>query len=110
MDYYSKNVIQKQLLDDPGLVKIKNVLEDKENEPVLHGGELPAELETILNNVAASYRSLYWEQQNRNNRLWISLVQPLVGKYGDVLAPELGKLYLEMWVWRNEEKPLSCPH
>jgi hypothetical protein len=97
VDYYAKNVVTKDLLFDTGLVKIKNILEDKENELVLSGPAIPAALEMVLNGVAQNYRTVFWEKQNRNNQQWISLIQPLVEKYGDTLRRELQRLYLSHW-------------
>lgn len=97
IDYYAKNVVSRDLLFDIGLVKIKNILEDEENESVLSGPALPAALETALNGVAQNYRTVFWEQQKRNNQQWINLIQLLVQKYGDTLTRELQRLYLSKW-------------
>jgi hypothetical protein len=95
--YYTKNIIRKDLLSDTGLIRIKNVLEDKEDESVLAGPELPADLETVLNGVAQSYSVLFWKEQDRNNRQWIKWMQPLVGQLGDTLRRALQRKYLAHW-------------
>lgn len=97
IDYYTQNLAGKDLLFDSSMVVTKDILEENENKPALAGTKLPGGLETILNQVAPSYRALFWPQQDRTNQLWITAAQSLVQEYGDTLAGELSGLYLTPW-------------
>lgn len=97
LNYYRINLVDKDLLFDSSMEKIKTVLVNKESEPLLQDAGFPAGLVTVLNNVSNSYKTYFWPKENANNRSWINAVNSLLQKYGDTIAEEIGRVYKNPW-------------
>jgi hypothetical protein len=98
IDYYRRNLIQKDLLFDEDMVRAKDALEDQETNAGLKVSDaLPAEWQSLLIAVAPGYRLHFWKQQDQLNRQWIADARPLLAEHGPRIAATLEKDYLTPW-------------
>lgn len=97
INYYKEKLINRDLLLDTGMVTLKNILEDRENDVVLIDQRLPMALKTILNNVSKSYKTLFWAKQDQINQQWIAGLRPLLQQNISIIAKELEDVYQTAW-------------
>lgn len=58
---------------------------------------LPSELVERLNQVAPSYRRVWWTRHDRANRLLVARLDSLLTRYGDSVANQLVRAYRVPW-------------
>lgn len=96
--YYKSKMIDHDLLMEPDMIRLKDHLEDVENESALHADQLlDADLVAALEQAAPVYRAHWWPQQDNENRAWIAAVSPLVEQYGARLSQEIATAYDTQW-------------
>lgn len=104
VDYYAKNLAEKDLLFNGDMVNYKNRLTELENcadltarsDPGCDAG-LPPEMARALEAAARVYRAHWWPEQDRANRAWIAGVSPRVQQMGGDLAQRLAEVYQARW-------------
>jgi hypothetical protein len=84
-------------LRDRELIKANYELSDAGNNQSLAGRDLPPELIAALEQAAPVYRTLWWNEQDRQNRNWIEAASRLVHKYGQTLADRIALIYRTPW-------------
>src|SRR5712691_10075417 len=96
VEYYEKNLADKDLLFNGDLINYKNRLAELETCADLSGRSapgcdagLPPEMARALETAAPVYRAHWWPEQDRANRAWIAGVSPLVRQMGGDLAQQL---------------------
>ena len=97
VSYYSRSVVQRDLLFDRDLVRIKDELEDAEATADLEGAEIPAELKAALLKATPIYRKHWWARHDAENHQWIAHLEPLVQHGGPALSTKLSIIYGEPW-------------
>src|SRR5215475_9278198 len=94
---YQKNWVNRDLLFDDDLTRIKYRLTELENQTALKQSGLPDELIAALEMAAPVYRAHWWKEHDRINRSWIADVAPLIQKHGRILSEKLATAYRESW-------------
>jgi hypothetical protein len=104
VEYYEKNLADKDLLFNGDLINYKNRLAELETCADLSGRSapgcdagLPPEMARALETAAPVYRAHWWAEQDRANRAWIAAVSPLVRQMGGDLAQQLAEVYQARW-------------
>jgi hypothetical protein len=104
LDYYAAHFIHRDLLLDYQLVAIEDALTQFEACPDLTGRSstscnagLPAQLAAVLERAAPNYRARWWPQHDRQNRIWIASVAPLIRELGTTLSTDLAGIYKSAW-------------
>lgn len=102
--YYVANFADRDLTFNSDLIALKDQLGDLENCTDLSGRSdrscdsgLPKALLQVLEDAAPIYRARWWQQHDRENRLWIARVAPLVRQNGLGLARRLAEIYQAKW-------------
>jgi hypothetical protein len=95
--YYRKNVSPKDAVFDPDLIAMTNALAAAEDASSLAGVKIPADMRTVLEDVAPVYRKVWWERHSRSNRARIEELQALLGRYGQPISDLLTKAYQQSW-------------
>jgi hypothetical protein len=104
VDYYRENHSMKDMQINIDLILLKDQLGDFEDCDELTGKKkstcdagLPGKEGSVLESVAAIYRSHWWADQNRANRRWVARVAPLVREQGVGLSQRLAEIYQSKW-------------
>jgi hypothetical protein len=97
LSYYASTLVHRDLLMDRDMEEIKNELENSENSSDLATAKISSELKSILLTAAPIYRKHWWPRHETVNRDWISILNPLLGRYGNLLTSELAKIYEVPW-------------
>jgi hypothetical protein len=104
LDYYAAHFIHHDLLLDYQLVAIEDALTQFEACPDLTGRSspacnagLPVELAALLERAAPIYRAGWWPRHDRQNRIWIASVAPLIRELGTSLSTDLAGIYKSAW-------------
>ena len=97
LEGYQKNWVNRDLLFDNDLTKIKYRLAELENQTTLKQSGLPDELIATLEMAAPVYRTHWWKEHDRINRSWIEGAASLARKHGRIICERLAKAYREPW-------------
>jgi len=97
LDYYTKAIIERDLLQNGSMVEINDTLSESESAPDLSKSSLNAELRKVLESVAPAYRVRWWPQHDRANRFWIAVAIPMVKQFGPTLIKQLTVAYKAKW-------------
>jgi hypothetical protein len=102
--YYLENHSMKDMQVNIDLILLKDQLGDFEDCDELTGKKrptcdagLPGKEGTVLESVAAIYRSHWWADHNRANRRWVARVAPLVREQGVGVSERLAEIYQSKW-------------
>jgi hypothetical protein len=108
LDYYARELADRDLLFNGDMVNINNRLAAMEVCADLSGREshecasgLRQELIAAMENAAPVYRARWWLQQDRSNRAWVASAAPLVRQFGASLAQQLAATYHSDWPARR---------
>ena len=96
LDYYRRDVVQRDLLTDEA-AEINSRLSSLEAAPSLKDSGLPSGLIAVLDAAAPIYRARWWQDHDRANRAWMQAVAPLLSKYSDTLRKELAAALATDW-------------
>src|SRR2546428_1080644 len=104
VEYYEKNLADKDLLFNGDLINYKNRLAELETCADLSGRSapgcdagLPPEMARALETAVPVYRAHWWAEHDGANRAWIAGVSPLVRQMGGDLARQLAEVYQARW-------------
>src|SRR5262249_37345328 len=97
VNFYMKDLANRDLLFDRTMPPIKNALEDAEDSSNLSGVNMNSDLKKILEAAAPTYTTKFWKKHDESNRKWIAEVSPLALKYGDPIAKRIARLYKTEW-------------
>ena len=97
LSYYSRSVVNRDLLFDHDLIQTKNQLEDAETSSNLSNVKIPAELKAALLRAAPIYRAHWWVRHDKANQEWIARLETLVKQYGLTISTRLSTVYDEPW-------------
>jgi len=97
LESYQKNWVNRDLLFDQDLTRIKLRLAELENQTTLKQSGLPDELIATLEMAAPVYRTHWWKEHDRINRSWIEGAASLARKHGRIICERLAKAYREPW-------------
>jgi len=104
LDYYARELADRDLLFNGDMINIKNRLAEMEGCPDLSGQSDPQcasglrpGLIAALEQAAPVYRARWWADHDRTNRAWAKAVSPLVERLGVALAERLAAAYREQW-------------
>lgn len=95
--YYTRSVVQRDLLFDRELAASKDQLEDAETSRDLAQVNVPEELKAVLLKAAPVYRNHWWATHDAENRAWIARLQPLLIAHAEWLKDSLERIYQEPW-------------
>lgn len=85
------------VLRDRNLIAINYELSDAGNSASLSGRKIPADLLAILEEVAPTYRALWWSADDRRNRDWIAAIAKLVHEHGAEMTQRIANIYATPW-------------
>jgi hypothetical protein len=94
--YYRQALVNKDFLSDEAS-EVNNRLSSLEDALSLQGSSLPSELIAVLDAAAPIYRTKWWPDHDRANRVWVQAVTQLVSKHGVALRKELAAAYATDW-------------
>jgi len=104
LDYYARELADRDLLFNGDMVNISNRLAVLEACTDLSGREsrecasgLREELIATLERAAPVYRAHGWPEHDRSNRAWVASAAPLVRQFGASLALQLAATYRADW-------------
>lgn len=97
VNFYSREMADRDLLFNSDLVILKNRLEEWGAEPTLQTSGLRPAVVEALERAAPVYRARWWPAHDRANRAWIAAAAPLVREYGVDLARQLAAVYEASW-------------
>jgi hypothetical protein len=104
LDYYSRTLASKDLLENYDMVAINDVLASLGTCPDLSGktdvqcdAGLRKEMTDALTAAAPVYRAHWWADDDRANRAWIDQVSLQVQKWGVRVAQQLALVYRGPW-------------
>jgi len=95
--YYEKNVADRDVLFDTGMVAINNRLSALGSASSLTGASVDAQLAVVMQSVAAVYRKLWWTRHDAGNREWIADMQRMLDIYGDSIATQEARAMRSPW-------------
>lgn len=97
LTYYSRKIVNRDLLFDGELIQTKEKLEDAESSPDLAKVDISEALKPALLEAAPIYRRHWWPRHDAQNRKWIASLEPLITRFGPALSTELSRIYDEPW-------------
>jgi hypothetical protein len=104
VDAYAADWSSRDLQLNIDMTVVNNRLSELENCGELSGknrveckADLREDLVTALDEAAPIYRARWWNEQDRENRMWIAQVAPLVRRMGADLSEELADIYHTPW-------------
>jgi hypothetical protein len=104
LDAYAKDWSERDLLHNSDMTIVNNRLAEIEDCADISGRGSPqcaaglrADLVAALEEAAPAYRAHWWPQQDRENRVWMAAVTPLVRLMGSDLASQLVRVYQHPW-------------
>ena len=104
LDYYARELADRDLLFNGDMVNINNRLSEMEDCADLSGRSLRQcasglrdELIAALERAAPVYRARWWPEHDRSNRSWTATVAPMVRQFGVELAQQLAATYRADW-------------
>ena len=95
--YYGEHYASRDLLFDPGMVRLKNQLGDLEDSPSLEGSGLERGTIAALSDAAPAFRRLWWPRYDSANRAWVARVLPALTKSGNQLAAGVAGPFMAKW-------------
>jgi hypothetical protein len=102
--FYEKDLAERDLQINGDMENINNRLSEMEACPDLDGKSsascrsgLRPELIEALQRAAPVYRTHWWTEHDRANRLWIASVTPIVQQMGVELSGQLSEIYQQPW-------------
>ena len=104
LDYYSQNMVGKDLLQNGDMVAINNVLAtlgacselSGTSDPKCTSGLQPAMI-AALTSAAPVYRAHWWSGDDRANHEWISKISVIIAKWGTDVSQQLSAAYSSPW-------------
>jgi len=93
VDYYDRNLANRDLLVGKGMEEIKTALAAED----LASDAVGPELRTILERVAPIYRRHYWSEQDRSNREWIEATVERLRTIEKEIVSAQSRLYGRPW-------------
>jgi hypothetical protein len=104
LDYYSQNLVGKDLLQNGDMVAINNVLAtlgacgelSGTSDPNCTSGLQPAMI-AALASAAPVYRAHWWREDDRANHEWISKISAIIAKWGTDVSQQLSAAYSSPW-------------
>lgn len=104
LDYYSRTLARKDLLENYDMVAFNDVLASVGTCPDISGkgdsqcdAGLNKEMTDALTAAAPVYRAHWWTDDDRANRAWIDQVSMQVQKWGVRVAQQLALVYRAPW-------------
>jgi len=104
LDYYSRTLARKDLLENYDMVAFNDVLASVGACPDISGktdsqcdAGLSKEMTDALTAAAPVYRAHWWADDDRANRAWIDQVSTQVQKWGVRVAQQLALVYRAPW-------------
>ena len=85
------------VLFDPPLIDLKTRLIAAPSEQSLRGSAVRPQDASVLEAAAGIYRRHVWLEHDGANTRFVALVQPLLARYGDVLASEVARSFDATW-------------
>ena len=104
---YRQRYARRDLLFDPGMVKIKEALRRAEGRDSLAGLGLDPALQAALERAAPVYRRHFWPRHDRDNRAWIAMIEPQLQAHGAALGARIAAAYGKTWPSRPIDVDLS---
>jgi hypothetical protein len=95
--YYRTNMLQRDLLADPVMNRLKNHLEDSEDSNTVSAEDFDPALIDTLNQAGPIYRAHWWPEHDHSNRFWIDAVNALVNQNGDVISQQIAHAFETAW-------------
>ncbi len=95
--FYRKNYMERDLLFDDGMLKIKDELRRFENKDSLDGAAIDPALAATLTRVAPIYRKYFWPKHREANEKWIAMIEPMLAKYGPEIRDRIARSYETTW-------------
>jgi hypothetical protein len=95
--YYNEELIQRNLVSDPGLRSIKQRLAALTDEDSLTLAALEPEMTAALEGAAKLYRVKWWAKHDRANAEWIQSQMPRLAAHGEPIAGDLQRVFDFPW-------------
>ena len=93
VDYYDRNLADRDLLAGQGMARIKVALAAED----LARDSIGADLRGILERAAPVYRRHFWPAHDKSNRAWIETVAGDLRTIERDIVPRLETLYMRRW-------------